>query len=458
MSDKEELVYHEVTNPVYKALVEHVKVETVLAKLDGDIFGYSIGYLSLKQAGVEIDLDIDILKSKFEEVRRILDEGDLRPIFNTELLLGLFLAYKALAMQGKVTKTYQHVIKEILELVASRGWLDSTDLASYACFSVGNDRALKNQIEVAAIWLGEQIPRQWQKKAYVNYVSALFGASHSEAPLNWLTMFDERQVEELIQKNLLTPRDIARLGLALMQLSKRIDVKEKLVGDVILQAESEVAKELCRTPAILLDHNIREALSLLESGIPILKANEIIRHVGGELSESIQLVEDGKIVLRKPPSSISLPTLDPERHSTLLMLLSQSGRDKEFLLDRHNLQKAKEGVNLLRKGHTTVSKRVLSFIKGISTTVVFLLALTLSSVLGGTSITHLLRLGELLAQGDVNVLSLPLSLIVGFYITVVWFRFLDTAFTYGNVAKARWMHLFPLIGRAYRAIKGESHE
>ncbi len=460
-----QLMYTVVENEVVKDLKRYVIYGVENARRIDKLYPYSLGVIVLRRTSVEYDVDFDYLKEKIKTVKKVMEDGDLRPILDVEFIIGIVLAYRLLHDYKVLSREEIKVIKDLLSIIGSRKWLNSIDLMAFTCFALQDIKEFEDVLNDVASTLAPKYTTIKLSEKRELIVPIVFGLSFIPSKAQFLKGL-ESVYEDLVREGMLSARDLAKLGIGLYNLMKLgIYSQEALLFRIVEKLENTLRDELRNKISYNIQRGIREATCLVLAGFNEREANEMLRRYSSDIADFIE-IRGQKVILNKIPQPTHIPALDVETYALALWFLHLMDREELYVLDRENFKLAENGVKLYQSSYIPIESKWAMIVKWISILLAFSLTLLIAWQLLGGQISALIEALRI-ASGSPDpwrILNMFLSYstpplvitLLLLMLSITYTRVLDIVLSKGRIDKVTLIMQVPLVNRIYRLLKGES--
>jgi len=460
-------MYTIVENDVVRDLKRYIIFGIEYARKVDRLFPYSLGLVVLKRISAIRNIDYGYLKEKIRVVKKVMENGDLRPILDVEFIIGIVLAYRLLHDCRMLDKEDTEIIKDLLNIVGSRKWLNSFDLMSYVSFALHDLKEFENVLNDIASILAQKYTSIKLPEEQKLIIPIVFGLSFIPNKAQILRGIEEI-CKKVVHENMLNVREMAKLGIGLYNLIKlNISSQEALLFNIVERIEKDLRDELHNRINYDIQRGIREAASLILAGFNEREANEMLRRYSSDIADFIE-IKGQKVILNKIPQPAHIPALDVETYALALWFLHLMDREKLYVLDRKNFKLAENGVKLYQSGYIPIESKWAMIVKWISILLAFSLTLLVAWQLLGNQISALI--GALrIASGSPDpwrILNIFLSYstpplvitLLLLMLSITYARVLDIVLSKGRIDKVTLIMQVPLVNRIYRLLKGKVNE
>jgi hypothetical protein len=368
------LIFSEVQNPAYVALLDHVKLEIEWSLSEKDLYSFCWGLLALPKLRKE---DISSIKALLEdEVAKFEKTKDTRLFLRTDYILGLCLATRILTSQKKGLPTdLKTILEELLEQSEKRDWLKNHEFASIVLVSLAGIDVFSSRVDKVAEWLKLRYEFFKKEQNKENLIDCIFGLVHYDQNFSVERNFLENCIEKISE---ISDERLAKLLLILQQKQYGDNEVIKVVDEV----EARLKKEFKDQLNPILERGLREIINLLHSSCPPEVVKKILESLKEEgIAWASDLKNEGKsIVIEKLPQLTYLPKIEPKTHSLMLKALRDTDRVVLYQLNKREFKKAENAVKQTKTGFWAIRQLELIYI------------LVYSGVLGLMTYMLLLRL------------------------------------------------------------------
>ena len=461
-----QLMYTVVENEVVRDLKRYIIFGVEYARKIDRLFPYSLGLVVLKRISIIRSVDYDYLKEKIRIVKKVIENGDLRPILDVEFIIGIVLAYRLLHDYRMLDKEETEIIKDLLNIISCRKWLNSIDLMSYVSFALHDLKEFENVLNDIASILAQKYTSIKLPEEQRLIISIIFGLSFIPNKAQILRGIEEI-CKKVVHENMLNVREMAKLGIGLYNLMKLdISSQEDQLFNIVERIEKDLRDELHNKINYDVQRGIREAASFILAGFNEREANEMLRRYSSDIADFIE-IRGQKVILNKIPQLAPFPALDVETYALVLWFLHLMNREKLYVLDHKNFKLAENSVKLYQSGYILIESRWAMIVKWVSILLASTLTLLIAWQLLDTQISTLIEAlriasGSLDPWRILNIFlsystpSLVITLLLMF--TITYARVLDIVLSKGRIDKVTLIMQIPLINRIYRLLKGKVNE
>jgi hypothetical protein len=312
-------------------------------------------------------------------------------------------------------------------------------------------------VENAKSYLLDVLERSTRQRRTLSprVISALFGLSFTNTKFdNFFNDLDFSQIDDLSLK------DLAKLGISLYNTHGSVEEK---VNEIIQRVEDKVYEEFYGCEIIKLREGIRDAMSLIASGLSEEELNHLLKL--SNLSDLLE-VKSNSIILK--PMILDkifpteLPSIDPEGHALALILLTSTGMDKRYVIDKGSLDLAIKGLRSLEEGFVPIKKSQIIWVRNVVPLLIIALTI-LAEVIVGTSWEDVITVLDLIVKRNLQAFEQIISkpslsaaiLIFGIGSAIFTFRILDRLIERGSIDRLTIITSAPIISWLYKRIKGE---
>jgi len=459
-------MYTVVENEIVRDLKRYIIFGIEYAKKVDRIFPYSLGLIILRRISAEYKVDYAYLKEKIKAVKRVIMNGDLRPILDVEFIIGIILAYRLLHDYKMLDKEETNILKDLLNIVSSRRWLNSIDLMSYVSFALHDIKEFEDVLRDVTSILVQKYATMRSPEEQRSIIPIIFGLSFIPNTVEVLRGVEEI-CEKVIQENTLSIRELAKLGIGLYNLMRlNISSQEALLFNIVERIEENLRNELYNKIDYEIQRGIRDAASLILAGFNEREANEMLRRYSSDIADFIE-IKDQKVILNEIPQPLHIPALDIETYALALWFLYLMDRKELYILDRKNFKLAENGVKLYQSGYIPIENKWAMMVKWTSILLAFSLTLLIAWQLLSKQINALIEaLRGAFIEDPWRVLNIFLSYsapplvitLLLLMLSITYARVLDIVLSKGRIDRVTLIMQVPLINRIYRSLKGKFNE
>jgi hypothetical protein len=370
LSSEAEIIHSKVENPVFRALVDHVKLEMEWSLSEKDLYSFCWSLASLsKRSKNDVKQVERLLEKHMENLKSV---KDLRPFLTSTYVLGLCLGIKVLSDEGKrIPRSHVNMLQRILDECRKRKWFKNHEFASSILFSLANVKDFNGVTSEAAEWVENRCETFLDNNNYENMIDCLFGTLQYKQKKFQLPVAIMRRILENL--NNLSDERLAKVIL----LSSHVKLNKSDISVLADELEKRLKKEFQNRLNLSLERGLRELINLLRSGYPPQTTKTILESLkkkdvswAGDLK-----ISNNSIVIEKPPKLDYFPRIDPKTHALMLTAFRATNRTIIYQLNKEEFEKAKNAVKQKAPGFQAIKRRALAIMlvfTGILWTATFL--------------------------------------------------------------------------------------
>ena len=447
-NDDNDLIYLEVENPIYRALLDHIMLEMEWARSDKNLYSFCWSIMSLPAVKKDdIKTVQQLLQDKLKGFKKV---KDIRRFLDLEYILGLCLGVKILNRhRRRIQANLRDSTLKLLYEAKNRDWFRSHEFVSLVIYSLSEVEGFDDIVKDAHSWLEKKFDSFIKNHNFENIINCLFGFPERK---KWLDQIPFSNILE--NRDRISDEGLSKLAIILSnsQLTKEASI---LVADLEGKLKDEFRGPL--NPS--LERGLREVISLSYSNCPpetmelILKT---LKNRGVPWTDEV-ITKDKAIIIKKLPELSRFPKINPKMHALSFMALKTAGRSTVYQLDKRELEKAQNAIAQTRRGYFGIRRAehwAILLVAGITSffTFVFIvdIATKFSSVL---NLSNIITALQEISQNWVRILAYGHYALM-FYLWVYLIRILYALNRGGELKKSQLIGLIPLLGPIINRLLG----